>query len=68
MFGPNQRVGGRFVLLAKEWNNRRGKVTYDNEIWKNLYQIMLVVTEIQRASSDLLSFEVSSHKRDTLKS
>ena len=33
MFGPNERVGGRFVLLAKEWKNRRGKVTYDNEIW-----------------------------------
>ncbi len=33
MFGPNQKVGGRFVLLAKEWNNRRGKVTYANEIW-----------------------------------
>ena len=33
MFGPNQRVGGRFVLLAKEWKNRTGKVTYDNEIW-----------------------------------
>ena len=33
MFGPNQKVGGRFVLLAKEWNNRRGKVTYGDEVW-----------------------------------
>jgi len=33
IFGPNRKVGGRFVLLAKEWKNRRGKVTYDNEIW-----------------------------------
>lgn len=33
MFGPNEKVGGRFVLLAKEWKNRRGKVTYANETW-----------------------------------
>jgi hypothetical protein len=33
MFGPNEKVGGRFVLLAKEWNQKRGKVTYDNETW-----------------------------------
>ena len=37
MFGPNEKVGGRFVLLAKEWRNRRGKVTYDNEIWNTTY-------------------------------
>lgn len=33
MFGPNEKVGGRFVLLAKEWNKSRGKVTYANETW-----------------------------------
>jgi hypothetical protein len=33
MFGPNSKVGGRFVLLAKEWKNRRGKVSYANKIW-----------------------------------
>ena len=33
MFGPNNKVGGRFVLLAKEWNKRRGKVTYANKTW-----------------------------------
>lgn len=33
MFGPNKKVGGRFVLLAKEWNKRRGKVTYANKTW-----------------------------------
>ncbi len=33
MFGPNDKVGGRFVLLAKEWKKRRGKVTYANETW-----------------------------------
>jgi len=33
MFGPNDKVGGRFVLLAKEWKRKRGKVTYANETW-----------------------------------
>ena len=33
MFGPNQKAGGRFVLLAKEWKRNRGKVTYAGETW-----------------------------------
>jgi len=33
IFGPNDKVGGRFVLLAKEWKKKRGKVTYANETW-----------------------------------
>ncbi len=28
MFGPNKKAGGRFVLLAKDWDRRVGKVTY----------------------------------------
>ena len=28
MFGPNKKAGGKFVLLAKEWDRRVGKVTY----------------------------------------
>ena len=28
MFGPNQKAGGRFVLLAKDWDRRNGEVTY----------------------------------------
>ncbi len=28
MFGPNEKAGGRFVLLAKDWDRRVGKVTY----------------------------------------
>lgn len=33
MFGPNDKVGGRFVLLAKQWNKNRGKVTYAGVEW-----------------------------------
>lgn len=28
MFGPNAKVGGKFVLLAKDWKKRSGQVTY----------------------------------------
>jgi len=31
MFGPNEKAGGRFVLLAKDWKKRTGKVTYGGE-------------------------------------
>lgn len=28
VFGPNPKMDGRYVLLASEWKNRTGKVTY----------------------------------------
>ncbi|MEO0340432.1 MAG: hypothetical protein AAF242_14625 [Bacteroidota bacterium] len=34
MFGPNSKVGGRFVLLAKEWDRRSGQVTYEDKLYR----------------------------------
>lgn len=34
IFGPNPKVGGRFVLLASEWNRSNGIVTYDGKKWE----------------------------------
>jgi hypothetical protein len=31
MFGPNSKAGDKYVLLAAEWKNRQGKVTYEGE-------------------------------------
>lgn len=31
IFGPNPKKGNKYVLLATEWKNRRGKVKYDNK-------------------------------------
>jgi len=31
MFGPNPKAGNRYVLLASDWDKRRGKVTYDGK-------------------------------------
>ncbi len=33
MFGPNPKSGGKYVLLAKSWKNRRGEVTYGQRIY-----------------------------------
>ena len=29
MFGPNPKRGGRYVLLASEWDKRKGTISYD---------------------------------------
>lgn len=41
MFGPNKKAGGKFVLLAKEWNRRIGKVTYKGQTYKTNTQSAL---------------------------
>lgn len=34
MFGPNKRANGRYVLLAKEWQKYKGKVSYNDKIYE----------------------------------
>lgn len=34
MFGPNKKAGGRFVLLAKEWDRKIGKVSYKGRTYR----------------------------------
>ena len=33
IFGPNPKKGNKYVLLASEWKNRRGKVKYDDQTY-----------------------------------
>lgn len=33
MFGPNPKAGNRYVLLASDWDKRKGKVTYDGKTY-----------------------------------
>lgn len=33
VFGPNPKAGNRYVLLASDWQRRKGKVTYDDKTW-----------------------------------
>lgn len=41
MFGPNPQVGGKYVLLAKDWEKRVGQVTYDGKIYNTNAQSAL---------------------------
>jgi hypothetical protein len=34
MFGPNPKVGDRYVLLAKEWRKNGGVISYDGRAYK----------------------------------
>lgn len=34
VFGPNPKAGGRFVLLASEWNRNQGIVTYEGKKYR----------------------------------
>lgn len=33
IFGPNPKVGNRYVLLASDWNRRQGTVSYAGQKW-----------------------------------
>ena len=33
MFGPNPKSGGKYVLLAKSWRNRKGDITYGSRTY-----------------------------------
>jgi hypothetical protein len=33
IFGPSEKVNNRYVLLAKEWGKRYGKVTYGGKVY-----------------------------------
>jgi hypothetical protein len=33
MFGPNPKMGNRYVLLASEWDKNQGKVQYDGSYY-----------------------------------
>ena len=52
MFGPNPKARGRFVLLAKEWNRRAGKVTYADRQWNtssaSAYAALMVDIKLAR--------------------
>lgn len=34
VFGPSEKVNGRYVLLAKDWDRRYGSVTYGDKVYK----------------------------------
>jgi len=68
MFGPNKRAGGRYVLLAKEWRNKLGKVSYNGKTYtttnRSAYSALLVDLDKYR-SVDYDSERVKGRKVGT---
>lgn len=59
IFGPLEKTGDRYVLLAKEWDRRKGKVTYGDKVYNTSAEsafayLMASVTKTKntRVSSD----------------
>jgi len=34
MFGPNSKAEGRFLLMAKNWDKRKGEISYGNKVYE----------------------------------
>jgi len=52
IFGPSEKVNGRYVLLAKDWDRRFGKVTYGDKVFKttneSAFAYLMVDVDITR--------------------
>ena len=51
MFGPNKKAGGRFLLMAKDWDSNSGEITYGGQVYEttsaSAYAALMV--DIKRA-------------------
>lgn len=65
MFGPNQKMNNRFVLLGKKWNRGLGKVTYDGKVYdttsESAYSSLLV--DLRHATRELRKSETAEGRR-----
>jgi len=62
MFGPNEKVGGRYVLLASEWKRRQGRVTYEGETYwvDGTEAIASLMVDLKRISKTNVKSRVAS--------
>ena len=65
MFGPNPKARNRYILLASEWTNRKGKITYgDEKYWveasPNLAGLMV---DLSRANSVSVKSRAASGRK-----
>ena len=59
MFGPNPKQRGTYVLLASEWQDKQGKVRYENKfyftnpdaVWANLMVDLRKIKHVQVSSN-----------------
>ena len=60
MFGPNPKLGDKYVLLAKDWNKRRGRIHYGGKIFETTADNALATLLV-----DLKQFKETSVKSRT---
>lgn len=65
MFGPNPRVGGRFALLASDWDRREGTVTYEGRRFRidadSAYSSLLV--DLKKSNSIAVKSRTASGRK-----
>lgn len=50
VFGPNPKYDGKYMLLATEWKNRQGKVTYaGNKFYTNSEVVPRLLVDLKRS-------------------
>jgi hypothetical protein len=65
MFGPNPKAGGRYTLLASDWVNRKGKITYEgNHFWiDSRGGIANLMVDLKRTRNVSVSSRTASGRR-----
>ncbi len=65
MFGPNSKANGRFLLMAKDWNEHSGEITYGGRIYEttsaSAYAALMV--DIKRAKKTKYSSTTAEGRR-----
>lgn len=67
IFGPSEKVNGRYVLLAKDWDRRFGKVTYGDKVYRTTNEsafAYLMVNVDKTRSIKVSSTKASGRKVD----
>ncbi len=65
VFGPGSSSGGRYVLLAKDWNRNMGKVSYGNQEYEvtSSSAIAALKVDIKKARNTKVKSERASGAR-----
>lgn len=65
IFGPSVKVGERYVLLAKEWDRRFGKVTYGDQVYRTSAEsaFAYLMVDISKTKSTRVTSERPSGRK-----
>lgn len=66
IFGPNPKANGRYILLASEWDRRKGKVTYGSTKYFVNANRMLSGLMIDIKKTDITNYNTKRAKGRTV--